>query len=378
MRELEALAGNEHPATLRLLGYSLMPDPDRGEKGPIFILPLMPSGGLDTMIDADLSGTPVRGWTPTAKSKCVFGIAAGMAYLHSKQVMHRDLRPANVLIDANFEPVVAGFGLSRSCDNDLTRTMTITPKGSHRFMAPEMLNPPASSGSPAYGLPIDVYSFAMLLYNMFCSDSDLQFATGRPVRDDVDLCHRVTQGLRYKRPATVTPFYWELIEKCWSHAPQARPTFNDIVEEFRATHAYAFRDTNMDELLAYEERIMQFAPDPLSVPVPRSGHGKWVVAILIVLLAFGASLLQEHLGIFDPVLDEICLNQQHSGTAFEQLCLTQGPSYRHGKWVAFLIVAVLLFLLAIVLRLLARCRCKHLIWIVAVVLLLIAILQSTH
>jgi serine/threonine-protein kinase len=255
IRELVILAQNEHPATLRLIGFSITPAPGRtSELGPIHITPIMPNGHLDAMLKAARSGRPLPGWTPTMKSKCVFGIAVGMAYMHSKEVMHRDLKPENVFLDPNFEPVIADFGISRVCkDGDLSRTMGTV--GTPLYMAPEIFGEETGPG-PAYDVRVDVYSFAMLLYMFFCPDTTLKFTPGQPPRSAQQLMMHVLSGTRFIKPDKIPDFYWELIQQCWAPAWGTRPFFPDIVNEFLRSHEYAFDGTDMKALEEYENRLI--------------------------------------------------------------------------------------------------------------------------
>jgi serine/threonine protein kinase len=252
-RELQILADNRHPATLRLLGYSRTPAPDRDEKGPILILPLLLNGDLERAIDAERSATSLPQWTPTVKSKCVFGIAAGMAYLHSRRVLHRDLKQGNVLLDANFEPVIGGFDLARVvAEGDLTRTMMV---GSPLYMAPEVVGEEPEDGIAAYDFPVDVYSYGILLYMMFCAGRTPRLEGGQPARSAQQLLTKVATGTRYQKPDGVIPFYWELIQSCWAQDWRKRPSFAQIIAQFRQSHEYAFPGTDLEALLAYEERV---------------------------------------------------------------------------------------------------------------------------
>ena len=72
----------------------------------------------------------------TCKSKCVFGIAAGMALLHSQGIIHRKLRPGTVFLNESFEPVI---GLDPSAWEDLyaANQYTIPPKGAYGFLRPQ-------------------------------------------------------------------------------------------------------------------------------------------------------------------------------------------------------------------------------------------------
>jgi len=77
------------------------------------------------------------------------GIARGVSYLHSNKVIHRDLKPGNILLDASLNARIADFGVSREWADNLTMTKIGTPT----YCAPEVLN------GEKYSWPADMYSY---------------------------------------------------------------------------------------------------------------------------------------------------------------------------------------------------------------------------
>ena len=73
----------------------------------------MPNGTVADLLKKEREGNPDPRWDATKKSICVFGVAAAMAYVHSKGILHRDLKTANVFVNDQFEPVIGDFGLAR-------------------------------------------------------------------------------------------------------------------------------------------------------------------------------------------------------------------------------------------------------------------------
>ena len=108
--------------------------------------------------------------------------AQGMNYLHTcnPPILHRDLKPANLLIDFTNVLKVSDFGLAKLRP---TRAEKGTPAkaeayqpylmtgetGSYRFMAPEVFR------HEPYGRPVDIYSFAMILYNMLSGAANAMY-----------------------------------------------------------------------------------------------------------------------------------------------------------------------------------------------------------
>jgi serine/threonine protein kinase len=195
-------------------------------------------------------------WTATAKSKCVFGIAAGMAHMHNKSLIHRDLKASNVFLDSNYEPVIADFGCSKAIMEDLARTANL---GTRPYMAPELLT---NIDDTEYDLPVDVYAYAITIWNLFYSkENDGPLTLGNTVITlaTLHLINRlIKDGVRWARPKAVSDSLWEVIKACWDQDANARPTFARLVEEFVRNHKYALPDADMIELLEYERKLMDF------------------------------------------------------------------------------------------------------------------------
>ena len=83
-------------------------------------------------------------------------IAKGLAYLHEMEIMHRDLKSPNIMVDKDYTAKIGDFGLSRIQDD--SKTMTIC--GSPLWTAPEMLM------SLSYTKKVDLYSFAVILWEL--------------------------------------------------------------------------------------------------------------------------------------------------------------------------------------------------------------------
>lgn len=78
------------------------------------------NGSLKIILDKEKSSIADENWSPIKKYICLLGIADAMRYLHKKGVIHRDLKPQNILIDKDYYLHVCDFGLSRCFANSLT------------------------------------------------------------------------------------------------------------------------------------------------------------------------------------------------------------------------------------------------------------------
>ncbi|KAJ7297415.1 hypothetical protein O6H91_Y058700 [Diphasiastrum complanatum] len=138
----------------------------------LLVYEYMPNGSLDKLL---IPKAKVLEWKK--RYKIVEGVAAGLAYLHhgcEQQVIHRDVKASNVLLDRHYDPRLADFGLARLIDhNKALQTMTMA--GTLGYVAPEMYYTGRASSKS------DVYSFGVLLLVVAC---------GRPPLDQRRLPHQ--------------------------------------------------------------------------------------------------------------------------------------------------------------------------------------------
>lgn len=251
-RELGILAKLNHPLCLSLCGFKLLEEQmvkRGGEKvtvfRPVIVTPLMRNGTLD-----DACKKRPLGWNETKMSINIFGIAAGMAYVHSQGVIHRDLKPGNVFLNDKHEPCIADFGLSRIEDLNMTQSL-----GSPLFMAPELFSEWGEDNG--YTTKVDVYAYAVLLYQMFTQTVALD-DVARPIRSKEQLMMRVGRGARLRRCPEIPDAIWNLITECWVTDPRSRPTFVKIVKYLRDNvEDWALEGTNIAELVEYQQRVLK-------------------------------------------------------------------------------------------------------------------------
>ena len=167
-REARAAASLSHPNVTRVYDYG----EDAGR--PYMALEYLPGGTLETRLahgrrlqDAETAAIAAQ-------------LAAGLAHAHEHGLVHRDVKPANVLFDDEDRPKLADFGIARAVDASvITEAGTII--GTAAYISPEQ-----AGGEPATPAS-DVYSFGVLLYRMltgrlpFESDSPLELPPGWPM-----------------------------------------------------------------------------------------------------------------------------------------------------------------------------------------------------
>jgi serine/threonine protein kinase/tetratricopeptide (TPR) repeat protein len=149
-REAQAAASLDHPNILPI--YEVGED----EEGLPFFSMKFAAGGSLRDAEPALRSEPFRSVALMAK------VARAVQYAHAQGILHRDLKPGNILLDGRGEPLVSDFGLAKWLDttSDLTRTLTIF--GTPGYVAPEQAEGPTTSLKPS----TDVYSLGAILFNL--------------------------------------------------------------------------------------------------------------------------------------------------------------------------------------------------------------------
>ncbi|KAH9759300.1 serine/threonine-protein kinase STY46 [Citrus sinensis] len=143
-------------------------------------------------------------------------VSKGMNYLHRNNIIHRDLKAANLLMNENGVVKVADFGVARV---QAQYGVMTAETGTYRWMAPEVIE------HQPYNHRADVFSFGIVLWEL---------VTGKLPYDDLTPLQAavgvVQKGLRPTIPVHTHPILVDLLERCWQRDPSLRPDFSEITE----------------------------------------------------------------------------------------------------------------------------------------------------
>src|ERR1700757_1403869 len=163
-REAEAAARLEHPG--------IVPIHDIGERDGscYFSMKFIEGGQLDEMARSATADSS-RGEREAMPIRCAVELIAKVArtvhYAHEHGILHRDIKPGNILLDAKGEPHLTDFGLARLVETESTMTRTLDVLGTPSYMAPEQ----AMGNNSAVSSVTDVYGIGAVFY---------QLLTGQP------------------------------------------------------------------------------------------------------------------------------------------------------------------------------------------------------
>ena len=147
-REAKSLARLIHPNIVPLIDYG------EHEGNPYLVMPYLAGGTLKQYL-----GQPMLYHKAAA---LLMPVAEALAYAHQKSIVHRDVKPGNILITENGKPMLGDFGVARLLENEETQTLTGTGVG---VGTPEYMSPEQGLGREADGRT-DVYSLGVVFYEL--------------------------------------------------------------------------------------------------------------------------------------------------------------------------------------------------------------------
>lgn len=222
-----------------------------------------------------LRSGPLR---PTAAADLAEQLAAGLDAVHARGLVHRDVKPANVLLDEQDVAVLCDFGLAKPTDGSRSLTATGTTLGTVLYMSPEQVRcEEATSAS-------DVYAFGCVLFHALAGSPPYSGATVHdvgeahrhaPVPDVRTRVHGLPEGVH------------EVLARCLAKSPQDRwPSARAAAAQLRrAVSPAAATPAGTAPQPPHRTVVLERPPRPTPAPPPRRSRGLLAGCAAVVLLA---------------------------------------------------------------------------------------------
>uniref|UniRef100_A0A0D6QTN4 Protein kinase domain-containing protein n=1 Tax=Araucaria cunninghamii TaxID=56994 RepID=A0A0D6QTN4_ARACU len=252
LNEIDLLSKINHKNLVSLLGYC------NESRELMLVYDWMPGGSLRDQLYGRYAGEyPNLDWK--TRLQIVLDAAQGLEYLHvscTPKIIHRDVKSANILLDANLNAKLADFGLSRvTIDRDASH-ITTTVKGTAGYLDPEYCNTQMLTEKS------DVYSFGVVLLEIICGRRPINFSLSEEemnlvrwvtpyVKGDEDLRKipkiidkRLGDGYDTKSIVHVA----RMALRCVESHPSIRPSISDVVMEIKEAMKYQNEATRLNEV----------------------------------------------------------------------------------------------------------------------------------
>lgn len=238
LRESVKMHELHHPAIADYIGINLRSFASSKILAPTTITDYYENGSLMNM-----NFITNQNWTATKKYISLLGICDALDYLYEQGIKNLNLKPENILLDADYYPHVSDYYYSKCFPKmliDVTNDQREENLSSIIYSAPELLQ------KNAYDQSVHVYSFGMIAYYIITSTSPFaDIDSPRTLRE------KVIKGDRPKFPEFVSQKMQSLISNCWNEIPDERPTFKEIFDILSSDMTYFTEPINETEVTNY-------------------------------------------------------------------------------------------------------------------------------
>lgn len=238
--EVNFLGRLSHPNLVRLLGYCWE------DKELLLVYEFMQKGSLENHLFR--KGAAVQPLSWNLRLKIVLGAARGLAFLHSseKQIIYRDFKASNILLDGNYNAKLSDFGLAKNGPMGSASHVTTRVMGTYGYAAPEYV------ATGHLYVKSDVYGFGVVLLEMLTGQRalDLNRPSGQHnlidwlkpfLSDRRKLIRHIDPRLEDQYPRKAAIQAAELTLRCLGGEPRMRPSMKEVVESLERIQAIKMR-----------------------------------------------------------------------------------------------------------------------------------------
>lgn len=229
INEIGTIYALQHPNLVRIMGCCAE------QKELLIVYEYMDNNSLEHALFGPEEVKPRLNWL--TRVKICRDVAKGLAFLHEEshlKIIHRDIKPTNILLDKNFTAKISDFGYAELSEDEKTRVITPTQiAGTKGYMAPEYMN--------GYLTPkADVYSFGIVTLEIV---SGMNISTFRPkdqnvyLMDTAYIAQQEGHLISLVDPSISSQVtYNEAIKllnlamECVSPAPKLRPSMSEVLK----------------------------------------------------------------------------------------------------------------------------------------------------
>jgi serine/threonine-protein kinase len=259
--EAKIVAQLQHPHVLSIFDFG------ETDGYPFLAMPFVHGGTLADL----LKGQPLP---LDVVMRVATQVCEALDYAHAKGIVHRDIKPKNILMDERGNCLVADFGIARMTDRATRLTMTGAIMGTPAYMSPEQV------GGKPVSPQTDIYAFGIVLYEMLTGR--VPFDGDTPVVVAAAHLHQELPSPRSLNPA-LTPALERVLIKALARRPEDRySSARELLAALRTAAAAAADEATqvMPPASLAQATTVRYAG---SAPARRPGAALWVVAGVVAV-----------------------------------------------------------------------------------------------
>ncbi|XP_062110073.1 receptor-like kinase TMK4 [Humulus lupulus] len=232
INEVATISRTSHVNIVSLLGFCF----ESAKKALIY--EFMLNGSLEKFVFQDIANENNHKLDWVTHYQISLGIARGLEYLHrgcNTRILHFDIKPHNILLDADFVPKISDFGLAKICSRQESLSSMLAPRGTIGYIAPEIIN--RNFGVISY--KSDVYSYGMMVLEIVGGRQNINIQANNT--SEIYFPHWVYCRLKFDQELCLKRVSDEedkkLVKKmvivslwCVQADPANRPTMSKVIE----------------------------------------------------------------------------------------------------------------------------------------------------
>lgn len=243
LQEIGSLSKLNYQSIVRFIGFS--PIKYSNNNTSAIVSDFVSNVSLHQILQQSKDGSNDQ-FNDTAKLIVIYGIAAGMSYLHSHNVVHCNLKTENIILDNDYYPFITDFALSKIIHEKLNKK---TIDSTNKIHGTVVYLPPEFFTDYQYTKQSDVYAFSMIMYEILTGEKPFGNY------DFTKIVKKVSQNHRPKINSKISKSFQNLIEKCWDQDPNNRPTFDQIVDQLKNDASFITESVDNAKYSSYIEKL---------------------------------------------------------------------------------------------------------------------------
>ncbi|XP_047144382.1 mitogen-activated protein kinase kinase kinase 3 isoform X1 [Hydra vulgaris] len=250
--EIGVLSNLNHVNILRYYGF------EKSNYSSMFIfMEYLPGGSMRDLVQS------VGGLCEAQLRLYTHQILEGLSYLHKNLVIHRDIKGANILLDAKQTTIkLADFGLSMKIERCSTLTTNLKAViGSPYWMAPEVIK--ANACNNGYGRRADIWSLGCTVIEMYTTSPPFSWM------EPMSALYNIGSGRKEPNiPETMTPLLKDFLVQCFKRDPRSRPSADDLLNHpfIKAARKTSDKDYTCSKLNKMRRnKFFRFIANPINL-----------------------------------------------------------------------------------------------------------------
>ncbi len=271
-REVKALAKLTHPNIVPITDYG------EYEGKPYLVMPYLPGGTLKEKLGKPIDWKTAVGW--------ILPIARALAFAHEQDIVHRDVKPSNILVTQSGELMLSDFGIAKILEEEATTELTATGVGigTPEYMAPEQGLGKADARS-------DIYALGVVLYQMVTGHIPFQADTPMAVmlKKHTEPLPRPTHFV-HDLPAAVENILIKALERDPNNRYPTMASFVNALEKLTSTQSTSFVGQSQDTTTS-TTTVLQEYPTPSNPEGSKRRWAPWMIGAGILFALCVAAVL---------------------------------------------------------------------------------------